>query len=183
MSTSASRIPPLEPPYASEVQQAFDVVMRGAPPLELFRTVAHNPRVLQRLMAGGLLDKGSITLRQRELMILRTTARCGAEYEWGVHVAAFGQKAGWTPAETAASLEPGIASIWQPDEALILRLADELHETQAISDALWTDLAAVFEPAQRIELIMLAGLYHAVSYLINGLRIEHEASAPRFPRT
>ena len=176
-----SRIEPLNPPYAAEVQQAFDVVMRGLPPLKLFRTVAHNPRVLQRMMAGGLLDKGSITLRQRELMILRTTARCGAEYEWGVHVVAYGPKAGWTAAELAASVAPEVDAAWKADERLIIRLADELHETQRISDGLWQELGTVFQPDQLIELIMLAGLYHAVSYLLNGLRIELEAGVPRFP--
>lgn len=173
------RIAPLDPPYVPEVQQAFDVVMRGAPPLALFRTLAHNPRVLARMMAGGLLDKGSISVRQRELMILRTTARCGAEYEWGVHVVAFGAKAGWTEAQVAATLA-GEAD-WSADEQLILRLADQLHDTHQISDTLWTELAAVFQPAQIIELVMLAGLYHAVSYLINALRITNEPFAPRFP--
>ena len=85
------RIAPIEPPYPADIQAEFDKIMRGAPPLLLFRTVARNPRVLQRLLAGGLLDKGSIPLRIRELMILRTCALCGAEYEWGVHVAAFGE--------------------------------------------------------------------------------------------
>ncbi|MGH8529633.1 MAG: carboxymuconolactone decarboxylase family protein [Nevskiales bacterium] len=176
------RIAPLDPPYAAEVQAAFDVVMRGAAPLKLFRTIARNPRVLQRMMAGGLLDKGSITLRQRELMILRTTARCGAEYEWGVHVAAFGAKAGWTPAEVGASAR-GTADdpAWKQDERLIIRLADELHETQVASDTLWGELQASFQPEQIIELIMLAGLYHAVSYLINALQIQLENAAPRFP--
>ncbi len=176
------RVAPLDPPYAPEVQQAFDVVMRGLPPLKLFRTVAHNPRVLQRMMAGGLLDKGSITLRQRELMILRTTARCGAEYEWGVHVAAYGSKAGWTPAELAASAGDGAKeSVWMPDERLIIRLADELHETERVGDALWQDLHTAFQPEQLVELIMLAGLYHAVSYLINALQIQREDMAPKFP--
>ena len=69
------RISPVEPPYPPELQAQFDKLMRGAPPLLLFRTVAHNPRVLQRMMAGGLLDRGSISLRARELMILRRSAR------------------------------------------------------------------------------------------------------------
>src|SRR5215472_16304917 len=66
------RIAPIEPPYPPPMQAEFDKLMRGAPPLLLFRTVAHNPRVLQRMMAGGLLDRGSISLRSPELMILRT---------------------------------------------------------------------------------------------------------------
>ena len=39
-----SRIAPLEPPYPPEIQQQFDRIMRGAPPLTLFRIVAGNAR-------------------------------------------------------------------------------------------------------------------------------------------
>lgn len=176
------RIAPLDPPYPPALQADFDQLMRGAPPLLLFRTVARNPRVLQRFMAGNLLDRGSISLRSRELMILRTCARCGAEYEWGVHVAVFGAKAQWSEEQIRSSVHGGDAdACWTPEERLVLRLADRLHDTNEVDDALWQELAAQFAPEQLVELIMLAGKYHAVSYLINALGIQHEAFAPRFP--
>jgi hypothetical protein len=113
------RIAPVEPPYRQELQAQFDKLMRGAPPLLFFRTVAHNPRVLQRMMDGALLDRGSISLRDRELMILRTCARCGAEYEWGVHVATFGAKAQWTTAELHSTVHGGAAdACWSTAERL-----------------------------------------------------------------
>ena len=67
----APRMAPVDPPYPPELQAQFDKLMRGAPPLLLFRTVARNPRVLQRMMDGSLLDRGSVGLRSRELVILR----------------------------------------------------------------------------------------------------------------
>ena len=176
------RVAPLDPPYPPEVQAAFDTLMRGAPPLALFRTVAHNPRVLQRMMAGNLLDRGSIPLRIRELAILRTCARCGAEYEWGVHVASFGAKAGWTPEELYSTVRGGANDgCWGTDERLAIRLADQLHETSRVDDALWAELAARFAAAQIVELLMLAGLYRAVSYLVNATSVAPESFAPRFP--
>lgn len=178
---SASRIAPVDPPYAADVQSAFDVVMRGAPPLMLFRCLARNPRVLQRMMAGGLLDRGSLSVRQRELMILRTTARCGAEYEWGVHVAVYGSKAGWRPDEIAASVRDDAGTCWSPEEKLLLALADALHDGRTVDDELWRALSTHFSDAQLIELIMLAGLYHAVSFMANALKLPGEAFAPRFP--
>jgi hypothetical protein len=39
-----SRIAPLQPPYAPEIQGQFDRIMQGAPPLMLFRVVAGQPR-------------------------------------------------------------------------------------------------------------------------------------------
>src|SRR5947209_8094875 len=161
---SLARIAPIDPPYPQDVQAEFDKLMRGAPPLLLFRTVARNPRVLQRMMAGGLLDRGSISLRSRELMILRTCARCGAEYEWGVHIATFGAKAQWTPEQARSTVHGGAGDpCWGDEERLVLRLADQLHDASRVDDALWKEAAAHFAPDQLVELIMLAGLYHAVS--------------------
>lgn len=178
----SSRVAPVEPPYSAAMQADFDIAMRGLPPLRLFRTVARNPRVLSRMMAGGLLDRGSISLRQRELMILRTTALCGAEYEWGVHVAAFTAKAGWSADQIRASVHGGFAAgCWSGDEVLILRLAEALHRQQDVGDDLWNDLRSVFDEAQLIELIMLAGLYHTVSFVAKATRVELESFAPRFP--
>jgi alkylhydroperoxidase family enzyme len=176
------RIDPVEPPYAPEVQAAFDQVMRGAPPLLLFRTVARNPRVLQRMMTGGLLDRGSISLRARELMILRTCARCGAEYEWGVHVAGFGEKAKWTSEQIHSSVH-GKADdpCWTVEDRIVLQLADQLHDTSNVSASLWETAATHFPADALIELIMLAGLYHAVSFMVNACGIELESLAPRFP--
>ena len=176
------RIAPIEPPYPPEIQAEFDKIMRGAPPLLLFRTVARNPRVLQRLMAGGLLDKGSISLRIRELMILRTCALCGAEYEWGVHIAAFGEKSAWTPEQIAATVRGGAAApCWTDEERTVIRLADQLHHTSGVGDDVWQEAASHFAPDQLVELVTLAGLYHAVSFIVNALGVQNEASAPTFP--
>jgi alkylhydroperoxidase family enzyme len=179
---TAPRIKPIDPPYSGEMQADFEKLMRGLPPLLLFRTVAKNPRVLQRMMAGGLLDRGSISIRNRELMILRTTAACGAEYEWGVHVAAYGGKAEWTNEQLHSSVH-GTAedSCWSDEDRLIIRLSDQLHGTAQVDDALWSDLAVAFTDEQLVELIMLAGLYHAVSFMVNATGVQHEAFAPRFP--
>jgi alkylhydroperoxidase family enzyme len=178
----APRIAPIDPPYQPDMQAEFDKLMRGAPPLLLFRTVARNPRVLQRMMAGGLLDRGSISLRSRELMILRTCARCGAEYEWGVHIATFGAKAQCTSAQIHSTVHGGADdTCWSIEDRLVIRLADQLHETNRVDDTLWEEMSAHFEPDQLVELIMLAGLYHAVSYMVNATGVQHEAFAPRFP--
>jgi len=178
----APRIAPVDPPYPPDVQAEFDKLMRGAPPLILFRTMARNPRVLRRMMDGALLDRGSISLRSRELMILRTCARCGAEYEWGVHVAVFGTKAQWTPAQLHATVHGGASDpCWTLEDRLVIQLADQLHDTSQVDDALWVELSARFTADQLVELLMLAGLYHAVSYVINATRLQHEAFAPRFP--
>ena len=50
---SSPRIAPVQPPYAEDLQSSFDVLMPpGVPPLNIFRTVGRNPRVLSRMMRG-----------------------------------------------------------------------------------------------------------------------------------
>ena len=176
------RISPVEPPYSAEIQADFDKMMRGAPPLLLFRTVAQNPRVLQRMMAGGLLDRGSVSLRVRELMILRTCALCGAEYEWGVHVSAFGEKVQWTPEQLRSSVHGNAQDpCWAIEDQLIIRLSDQLHKISRVEDSLWLELSEHFAADQLVELIMLAGLYHSVSFMVNACNIQLEEFAPKFP--
>lgn len=51
--------------------------------LQLFRVFANSPRFLKK-GALNLLDKDSpLTLRQREIVILRVCANNDCEYEWG----------------------------------------------------------------------------------------------------
>src|SRR5687767_5398118 len=144
MMPTRPRVPPLDPPYATDVAEHFAKLMPpDMPPLQLFRTVAHNPRVLGRMRRGGLLDKGSISVREREIVILRTCARCGAEYEWGVHVTFFGRQAGFSEAQIRASVLGGAEDpAWDEADRLLIRLADELHDTAQLPDALWNELAA-----------------------------------------
>lgn len=177
-----ARVTAVTAPYSDEVQQAFDTIMpTGMEPLNIFTSVANNPRILKRMVAGGLLDKGSISIQAREIIILRTCALCKAEYEWGVHVAGFAMKAKLSQAQINDSLSKDIdESLWSAQQFSLMTLADELHNTQAISDHTWESLSEHFEHEQIIELIMLAGLYHAVSFIVNGLKIPHEHFAPAF---
>jgi alkylhydroperoxidase family enzyme len=100
-----------------------------------------------------------------------------------VHIAVFGTKAQLTPAEMHSTVHGGAADAgWSVEDRLIIQLADQLHDTNRVDDALWTELSERFAADQLVELIVLAGLYHAVSYVINAIGIQHEAFAPRFPK-
>jgi alkylhydroperoxidase family enzyme len=177
------RLPPLEPPYPPELAEELAAMMPpGLPPLLLFRTLAHNPRVLRKIRLGNPLDRGSLSRRDRELVILRTTARCGCAYEWGVHAAFLAGRVGLGEAELRATVH-GAASdpaFGERDRTLV-RLADELHDAAQLSDACYEALARHFSPEQIVELLVLAGFYHAIAFVANGLRVAPEPLAPGFP--
>src|SRR5262245_60955761 len=183
MSASA-RIAPANAPYPAEIQARLDALMPpGVAPLVLFRVLARDQRLFSRFMGGGLLDKGHLTLRQREIVINRVTACCGSEYEWGVHVAFFAKRAGLDEVQLC-SLVHGTTDdgCWKPEEALLIGLCDALHAGCDVDDALWSGLRANFDEEQMMELILLAGFYRTVSYLTNTLRLPLEPYAARFPK-
>ena len=63
-----------------------------------------------------------------------------------------------------------------------MRLADELYETDGVSDLLWEELARRWSPEQLLELIVTAGWYRTLSYIINATRIQREPWGASFPR-
>src|SRR5689334_9758163 len=178
----SARIAAVEPPFSAPVAEALARIMPpGVPPLALFRTLAVNERVFLRVVAGGLLDRGSISSRERELVIDRTCARCGSEYEWGVHMAFFADRVKLTPAEVEATRAPDPeATPLAPRERLLLRLVDALHDTAQVSDDLWQALRAEFTDAQLVELVALTGFYHLIAFATNAFRIPLEPYAARF---
>jgi alkylhydroperoxidase family enzyme len=178
-----ARTAPAAQPYEPDMEETLARLMpEGVAPLLLFRTLARDPRLFRRFMAGGLLDKGAITLREREIAIDRACARCGGEYEWGVHIALFAKAVGFGCEEIEATVRRGAdAGCWTSREGLIIRLVDQLHDTADIDDALWRELAHEFSDEQLIEFVMLTGFYHMVSFVVNALRLPPESYAARFP--
>lgn len=155
--------------------------MRGAPPLLLFRTLARDRRLFFKFFGGGLLDRGHLTLRQREIVIDRTTALNRAEYEWGVHTTVFAERAGLTEDQVASLVTGGSADACWPDEdRVLIDLCDALHATADVDDALWSRLRERFSEEAVIELLLLAGFYRTTSCLVNALRLPLEPGTARF---
>jgi alkylhydroperoxidase family enzyme len=178
-----ARIAPMDPPFTPTVQAWLDRTMPpGQLPSVLFRTLARDERLFGKFFAGGLLDRGHLTLRQREVVIDRTTALCGSEYEWGVHIAIFGARVGLTGAQKH-SLVHGCPddAYWSDDDRVLLRLCDAMHAQNTLDDELWGALRSRFSEAALLELLMLAGFYRTVSYLTNALQLPLEPQAERFP--
>jgi len=182
-----ARIAPLEPPYDPETEAMLRKWMPpGAEvePLALFRTLQIHGELASRMrpLGAGLLGHPRVEPREREIVILRTCARAGAEYEWGVHSIAFGAPLGLSQAQLAATVHGDADDpAWSARDAELVALADELFDTASVSEPLWQALAARHAPDQLLELLVLAGWYRLLSGVINGVGVPHESWAPRFP--
>jgi alkylhydroperoxidase family enzyme len=166
----------------ARIAMADEALPAMGPPINLFRLFARNMPMAEAMTGWGsyeLSKRLSLSMRQRELIIDRVTALCGAEYEWGVHVASFGERVGLT-APQVASLTRGSPAdpCWSASERAILTAVDELHDSADISDGTWESLDLSDE--QRLDLLLLAGWYHAISFVARASRIPLEETAPRF---
>ncbi|MGH8782738.1 carboxymuconolactone decarboxylase family protein [Paraburkholderia sp.] len=178
-----ARIAPAQLPFPPAIHEILEKIMPpGVPPLSLFTTMARDERLFGKFFAASLLDRGHLTLRQRELIIDRTTALCGSEYEWGVHMAFFGARVDFS-AEQIEALVHGTPQdeCWSAEDSAILQMCDVLHRDCSVDEDSWQVLRAHFAEEAILEMLMLAGLYRTVSYLTNALQLPLESYAMRFP--
>lgn len=168
------RIDPL--PVAVPAESA-DVPAR---PVHILGTLAHSPDVMHHVTAcgGALLEDALISPRDREIVILRVGWRCRSVYEFGQHTL-FGRAAGLTDDEIAR-LAGGPGS-WSPPDAALVAMADELCESNDVTEATWIELAARFSARQLVELLVIAGYYRMVSGLLNAAGVELEPWTPGWP--
>jgi 4-carboxymuconolactone decarboxylase len=176
------RIAPLPPDERDD--QARELLASAGtadgPTHNIFTTLVRHPGLFRRwLPFGGKLLAGKLPVRDRELLILRTGWRCQAEYEWGHHVL-IGRAAGITDEEVRRIQVGADAPGWSALDATLLRAADELHDDSCISDTTWTELADHYDEAQLIEIPMLVGQYHLVSFSLNSLGVQREPDVPGF---
>ncbi|WP_197283756.1 carboxymuconolactone decarboxylase family protein [Mycobacterium sp. Marseille-P9652] len=157
----------------------------GVPPIALFRTFARNMPMATAMTLWGSYELSralSLSFRDREIVIDRTCARCGCEYEWGVHIAFFAEKANLDRAQIR-SLTHGNAGdpCWPAErDRLLINAVDALFDRNDIDDALWAELRDEFDDREILDLTMLCGWYHAISFTARAARVPLEAGSPTF---
>src|SRR5688500_9352212 len=129
------RIAPVQAPFTPEVgEQLTKMMPPGVPPIALFRMFARNFAMTKAMHECGSYELSrqlSLSMRDREIVMDRPCARCGCEYEWGVHVAFFAERVGLDTAQVQ-SLTAGDPSddCWTDErDRLLIEAADSLHES------------------------------------------------------
>jgi alkylhydroperoxidase family enzyme len=70
---------------------------------------------------------------------------------------------------------------WQTArDRLLIATADALHDTADVPDELWAALSVTFDEPQLLDLLLLAGWYHAISYVASATRLPPEPHTPAF---
>lgn len=178
-----NKLIPISEPYPDDIATILaKYPQQNGYILKLFRLFANSTRFLLKGMPN-LLDKDSpLSLRQREIIILRITANLGCEYEWGVHVTAFAQYAKLSEEQVAATKnQPAEAACWPEKESVLLAAVDDICAHRRIETSTYEKVCVHLNKEQQLELLALCGAYHTVSFIANTTELELEPFAARFP--
>ena len=178
-------MPRLEPVEDDDVDEITAKVFEGftaegRKPIALYRVLANSPRMLRSYstLARSLRYEAEVPRELRELLILRTAQLVGSDYEWAHH-RSMAASLGIEDAKLAALADWRESRLFDPRERAVLALAEQMHG-MAVSDQDFAELEAVFESAEIVELLLVAGFYQAVARLIQGLGLEIEPEYQRF---
>ena len=180
------RVGALEPPHKPAVSAQLQKMMPpGVPPIALFRTVVRNLPMAEAMTLWGSYELSrslSLSLRDREIVIDRTCVRCGCEYEWGVHITFFAERARLDPDQIRSLTHGGAGDpCWTTErDRLLVRAVDALCDDRDIDDTLWEALRDEFDEREILDLTMLCGWYHAISFTARAARVPLEAGGPSF---
>jgi 4-carboxymuconolactone decarboxylase len=183
--TNKARIVPL--PTSEWTDADRDILgsmARGDQTIDVFKTCLRHTELCRNWMPFTRYILGaSSTLppRDRELLILRTSALARADYDWGHHVPA-AARAGLTEDEIARIARGPAAPGWSDFDRTLLTAADELHRDQFITEATWTALASRYNERQLMDAIFTVGQYTMVSMFLNSASVQREPGVPAVPK-
>src|SRR5579884_2028621 len=142
---AAPRLPLVDPAgdaVGGDLAEILDkTIVKGGEPLNIFRTIGHNPGLLKRfnVLGGAFLARGLLPAREREIVILRVGWNCRSVYEFGQHTI-IGRAAGLTEPEIAGLTTVRAAGPWSDDDQALIALADELCADDCVGDATFAAL-------------------------------------------
>ena len=145
----------------------------------IFRTLANHPSLGKRWMvfANHILGKSTLSVRDRELLILRIGYLCQAGYEWGQHVV-IARQAGMSDDEIrSCKTGPSTEGISELDK-LLLQATDELHSDAHVSTETWHGLSEYYNTQQLMDLVFTVGQYNLVSMALNSFGVQLDDGLP-----
>ncbi len=187
---SKPRIVPLLPPdWDEEILDALGAFPGGlkfvlsrwddggvdARGMHVLGSLAHYPALAKAFLTfnNHVATNSTLTARERELLILRTSWLGKSEYEFVQHVI-LGKRAGLTGEEveriTAGPGAPG----WSVEDANLLQVADDLHDSGAITDETWATLGQRYNPQQIMDMLFLLGCYDLLATVLRSFNIPLE---------
>ena len=141
--------------------------------LNVLGTFAHHPALARayHTFNGHLLYATTISVRQRELLVLRVAQLRQCEYEWAQHMV-LAADAGLTADDVTRIQEGPDAPGWSELDRALLSAADELVRDARIADATWTTLAEELDDRQLMDVVFTVGAYDLLAMALRSFGVE-----------
>jgi 4-carboxymuconolactone decarboxylase len=179
--TAGEDMPGLSPMTVDELSPEIREML-GPWAFNLHRTLAYSEQSLTQWMpfAKHILQENSLSVREREIAILRVGWNCRSPYEWGMHEGV-ARTAGFTDEDLDAICVGKGSDHWTASEAAILAAVDDLHAHSTIADGTWVQLKAHFTKQQLVDMVYLIGQFHLISIMLNAMRTPLENGLAPMP--
>lgn len=162
-----------------EYRYLFDNLSRESGRVgNIFRAMAHSPRLLHQFMRLGsdLRYRTRLDPRLRELAILTVGRLTGAVYEY-VHHLALARRVGVTDEQIAG------LPVWErhpafgEQERAVIRYAEAVTRDIRVPDAVWQAVRAFLDEEQMVELTLTVAFYNLVVRFLEAIQVELEDAA------
>ena len=176
---AAQRVAPLGEAEWNDAHKALaQKYARYGAPDNAFKTLLRVPELFDGVLPYTiyLAEDSSLTPRQRELLILRAAWLAGNQTLWSRH-APRARKAGLSDADLRRLAEGGSAKGWNPLEATLLGLADQLFRNASATNATWAELSKTFDLFHLMDAVETVNHFVALSLVYNSHGIQPEAGA------
>jgi len=144
----------------------------------IFRTVAHSPLLLRRMLyfSDGLRNRTRLDRRFRELAILTVGRLTNAEYEY-VHHQRLAKSVGvrQEQLDRLASWENDPA--FNEQERAVIRYATEVTQKVKVTDSTFDALRKFLDNEQIVELTLNTGFYNMVVRFLVPMQVDLEPGA------
>src|SRR5262245_42772384 len=174
------RIAPLpEAQWTDEHRRRIAVFLGpGERPGNSFRTLLHAPELVDRTLTFHtyITRDSSLSPRVRELLALRTAWLHGSDVLWRER-APFARRAGFTNEDFRKVAVGPSAPGWDPFEANLLRMADQLFRNSFVNDAVYDTIAARYDTCQVMDAGLTVADVASLSLLYNTLGVQPDDAA------
>jgi alkylhydroperoxidase family enzyme len=148
-----------------------------------FKTLLQLPELAAGVMPYTiyLSDESSLSPRHRDLLILRAAWLAGSNPLWANYVPR-ARTAGLDAAAIRRIAQGPGAAGWDPFEATLLRLADELFRNSSVTNATWQALAQQYDMFHLMDAVETVNHFTVLSMVYNSFGVQpDEDTKDRLP--
>ncbi|HYL39189.1 MAG TPA: carboxymuconolactone decarboxylase family protein [Bryobacteraceae bacterium] len=141
------------------------------------KTLLNLPELVEAVMpyTNYLLNESSLSPRHRALLILRAAWLLGNQPLWATHAKA-ARDAGMSSSELRRVAQGPDESGWEPFEATLLRLADELFRNSSVTNSTWQSLSSRYDMTNLMDAVETVNHFILLSMLYNTFGVQPDTA-------